>query len=150
MHLTNLALLVLYGGLELLLGFGQVAAVILAVMMPASIVGVWLFSVQHRFESAYWARHDEWDPVAAAIEGSSFLRLPRLLQWFTGSIGFHHVHHLTPRIPNYWLEACHNAHPAFAAAQVVTLREGWSGARYVLWDEETGRMTTFAAAESPG
>lgn len=149
-HLTNVALLVLYGGLGLLLGFGQVALVVLAVMVPASIIGVWLFSVQHRFEDAYWARHHEWDPVAAAIEGSSFLRLPRVLQWFTGSIGFHHVHHLAPRIPNYRLEACHHAHPAFAAARVVTLREGLSGARYVLWDEETGRMTTFAAAESAG
>lgn len=149
-HLTNVALLVLYGGLGLLLGFGQVMLVVLAVMVPASIIGVWLFSVQHRFEDAYWARHHEWDPVAAAIEGSSFLRLPRVLQWFTGSIGFHHVHHLAPRIPNYRLEACHHAHPAFAAARVVTLREGLSGARYVLWDEETGRMTTFAAAESAG
>ena len=148
-HLTNLALLVLHGGLGLLLGFGPVALVLLAVIVPASVVGVWLFSLQHQFEDARWARHEAWDPVTAAIEGSSFLRLPRPLQWLTGSIGFHHVHHLAPRIPNYRLEACHDAHPGFAAARVLTLREGLRAQRHVLWDEDRGRMATFAEADAP-
>lgn len=146
-HLTNVALLALHGGLGLALGFGPAMLVLLAVAVPASIVGVWLFSLQHHFEGTRWARHDAWDPVTAAIKGSSFLRLPRVLQWLTGSIGFHHVHHLAPRIPNYRLEACHNAHPAFATARVLGLREGLRASRYALWDEAQDRMVTFAEAE---
>ena len=143
---TNLALLALNGALGLLLGFGPAALVALAVMVPASIVGVWLFSLQHHFEGASWSRHAEWDPVTAAMEGSSFLKLPRALQWLTGSIGFHHVHHLAPRVPNYRLEECHLAHPAFAAVRVLTLKDGLRASRYVLWDECAGRMVTFAEA----
>jgi omega-6 fatty acid desaturase (delta-12 desaturase) len=144
--MTNFALLALHGGLGLLLGVGPVALVLLSVMVPASVVGVWLFSLQHRFEGARWARHAEWDPATAAIAGSSFLRLPRVLQWFTGSIGFHHVHHLAPRVPNYRLEDCHHAHPAFADARVLTLRDGLRASRFALWDEAAGRMVTFAEA----
>jgi omega-6 fatty acid desaturase (delta-12 desaturase) len=144
---TNLALLLLYGGLGLALGFGPTLVVLLAVMVPASIAGVWLFSLQHHFEGAHWARHEEWNPVVAAIGGTSFLRLPRILQWLTGSIGFHHVHHLAPRIPNYRLEACHHAHPAFAEVRVLGIRDGLRASRYALWDEESDRMVTFAEAE---
>jgi omega-6 fatty acid desaturase (delta-12 desaturase) len=149
-HLTNLALLILYGGLGLLLGFGAVALVLLAVMVPASIAGVWLFSLQHRFEQTHWARHEEWDAVTAAMAGSSFLRLPRLLQWVTGSIGFHHVHHLAPRVPNYRLEACHRALPDSAKVHVLTFRDGLGAFRHGLWDEEARRMVTFAAARDSG
>jgi acyl-lipid omega-6 desaturase (Delta-12 desaturase) len=145
-HLTNLALAAAYGGLGVLLGFGPVASVLLTVMVPASIAGVWLFSLQHRFEGAHWARHAEWDPVTAAIEGSSFLRLPRALQWLTGSIGFHHIHHLAPRVPNYRLEECQGAHPAFAGVRVLTLKQGLRASRHALWDEDAGRMVTFAEA----
>ncbi len=145
-HLTSLALLVSYGGLGLLLGFGPVAAVVLAVMVPASIIGVWLFSLQHHFEDSHWAGDGDWNPVDAALGGSSFLRLPRVLQWLTGNIGFHHVHHLAPRIPNYRLEACHGAHPAFAEARTLTWRDGLKASRYALWDRDAGRMVTFAAA----
>lgn len=149
-QLTNLALLAVHGALGLALGFGPMLLVLLAVMIPASIAGVVLFSLQHHFEGAHWARHEAWDPVAAALGGSSFLRLPRVLQWLTGSIGFHHVHHLAPRIPNYRLEACHNAHPAFGTARVLGLREGLRASRYALWDEAEGRMVTFAEADAPG
>lgn len=144
-HCTNLALAAVYGGIGLLLGFGPVAMTVLAVMVPTSVVGVWLFSLQHRFEDAYWARHENWDATAAAMEGSSFLRLPRPLQWWTGSIGFHHVHHLAPRVPNYQLEACHHALPECAAAPVLSLKEGLSAFRHGLWDEETARMVRFPA-----
>jgi omega-6 fatty acid desaturase (delta-12 desaturase) len=148
-HLTNLALFAMLGGLGLWLGFGSVALVLLATIVPASIIGVWLFSLQHLFDGAQWSRHAEWDPVAAAIEGSSFLRLPRVLQWSTGNIGFHHVHHLAPRIPNYRLEACHRAHPAFGAANVLRLRDGLRASRYALWDEAKARLVTFAEAAAP-
>jgi hypothetical protein len=93
-------------------------------MVPASIVGAWLFSLQHLFDGAHWARHVQWEPVDAALRGSSFLRLPRFLQWVTGNIGFHHVHHASPRVPNYRLEACRGAHPGFTLASVLTLA-GW-------------------------
>jgi omega-6 fatty acid desaturase (delta-12 desaturase) len=149
-YLTDLILAVAYGGLALLLGVWPVTAVLLAVMLPASIVGVWLFSVQHHFENTHWARHADWDPLDAALRGSSFLRLPRVLQWITGSIGFHHVHHLAPRIPNYRLEACHRAHPDFAHAPALTLSEGLAASRYALWDEDRGRMVSFADATSAG
>lgn len=146
-HLTNLALAACYGGLCVLLGVGPVASVLLAVMVPASVAGVWLFSVQHRFEGVRWSRHAEWDPVTASLEGSSFLRLPRVLRWFTASLGFHHVHHLAPRVPNHRLEDCHDAHPAFATARVLTLRDALAAPRHALWDEEAGRMVTLKQAE---
>lgn len=149
LHLTNLGLLALHGGLGLALGFGPALLVLLAVMVPASIAGVVLFSLQHHFDGARWARHAAWDPVTAALDGSSFLRLPRMLQWLTGNIGYHHVHHLAPRIPNYRLEACHAAHPAFATAHVLGLREGLRASRHALWDEAAGRMVRFADAEDP-
>jgi omega-6 fatty acid desaturase (delta-12 desaturase) len=146
-HLTNLALLGLYGGLALLLGWWPVTLVLLAVMVPASIIGVWLFSLQHRFDGVLWERHAKWHPAVASLKGSSYLRLPRVLQWLTASIGFHHIHHLAPRIPNHQLEACHRAHPAFASvARVVTLRDGLRASRYALWDEASQRMVTFAEA----
>ena len=145
-YLTNVALAALYGGLGLLLGFGPVAAVLLAIVVPASIIGVWLFSLQHHFEGTLWARHDDWNAVDAALRGTSFLRLPRLLQWVTGNIGFHHVHHASPRVPNYRLEACHAAHPSFATAPVLTLWGGIRASRHALWDEARGRMVTFAEA----
>ncbi|HEY4252636.1 MAG TPA: fatty acid desaturase [Roseomonas sp.] len=145
-HLTTLALLALHGGLALLVGIGPAIAGLLAVIVPASIAGVWLFSVQHRFEGVHWSRHAGWDPVTASLQGSSYLRLPRVLQWFTAALGFHHVHHLMPRIPNYRLQACHDAHPAFAEAHVMTLRQAFGAPRHVLWDEGTARMVTFAEA----
>jgi omega-6 fatty acid desaturase (delta-12 desaturase) len=149
-HLTNAALVALHGSLALMLGFAPVAAVLLAVVVPASIIGVWLFSLQHHFEATHWARHADWNPVDAALRGTSFLRLPRLLQWLTGNIGFHHVHHASPRVPNYRLEACHDAHPAFAVAPVLTLADGLRASRHALWDEARGRMVTFAEATRQG
>jgi len=146
-HLTNLALFGLYGGLCLLMGCWPVLMVLLSVMVPASVAGVWLFSVQHRFKGARWIRHAEWDVVSASLEGSSYLQLPRLLRWFSGRLGFHHVHHLAPRIPNYRLQDCHDAHPAFAGVPRVTLGDVLAAPRYILWDEAAERMLTVLEAE---
>lgn len=110
----------------------------------AAMAGVWLFYVQHQFEDAYWASHDDWDYATAAIRGSSHLRLPPVLQWFTGSIGLHHVHHLAPKIPNYRLQRCHDASPALHEAPVITLRTGTAAMRLALWDERQRRMVRFA------
>ena len=145
-YLTNLALVALHGGLAVMLGFLPVISALLVTVVPASIIGVWLFSLQHHFEGTYWSRHANWDMVDASLRGTSFLRLPRVLQWMTGNIGFHHVHHASPRVPNYRLEACHRAHPGFAFAPVLTLVDGLRASRHALWDEVHGRMVTFAEA----
>ena len=146
LHATNLALVALIGGLGLILGYGRVAAVQLPIMVLASIVGVWLFSVQHRFEHALWAPDAEWNFAAASLRSTSHLRLPRALQWFTGNIGFHHVHHLNPRIPNYRLEDCHCTDMGFQSAPQLTLRTALQALHYAIWDSELGRLVPFRGA----
>jgi omega-6 fatty acid desaturase (delta-12 desaturase) len=145
-YLTNIALVILIGGLGLVLGYGHVAAVQLPIMACASIVGVWLFSIQHRFEHALWAPDGSWDFTAASLRSTSYLRLPRVLQWFTGNIGFHHVHHVNTRIPNYRLQECHNADAGFQSASTLTLRTALRALRYTLWDGDLGRLVPFRAA----
>ena len=111
-------------------------------------MGLWLFYVQHQFEDAYWSRRGEWDFMQAALAGSSFYKLPRLLQWFTGSIGFHHIHHLNPKIPNYRLQLCHDENPELQRVPTLTL---WSSRRALsckLWDEDRGRMINFRDVKS--
>lgn len=141
--MTNAALvgLVMIGGLA----FGW--KVVLLIYFPAYYIaaagGIWLFYVQHQFEEAYWERGKEWDYATAAITGSSHLRMPGVLNWFTGHIGLHHVHHLGPRIPNYRLAAAHKENPLFDAAPVLTMRTAFRTLRLTLWDEERGRMIGF-------
>jgi len=137
---TNIVLAGVVVGLGLAIGFGRVAEVQLPIMVVAAIIGVWLFSIQHRFENTLWVPEAEWSFAAAALHGSSYLRLPKVLQWFTGNIGFHHVHHLNPRIPNYRLEECHNAVQEMHAAPTLTLRSAIMALHYPLWDAELGRM----------
>jgi acyl-lipid omega-6 desaturase (Delta-12 desaturase) len=144
-YLTDLALLAVIFGLGYAVGFKALVLVQLPIVIVASTIGVWLFSVQHRFERALWARQDAWHPVSASLEGSSYLELSRILQWFTGNIGFHHVHHLNPRIPNYRLEACHQANPALQTAYVMKPWNGLRAWRAALWDERTGRMVPLSA-----
>ncbi|WP_428391768.1 fatty acid desaturase [Lichenicoccus sp.] len=140
-HLTNAALLCVAAALVFWFGLGRVLLVQLPTIALTSIVGVWLFTVQHRFEAAQWQRQQSWNPVQAAIEGSSYLKLPRLLQYFTGSIGFHHVHHLAAKVPNYRLQACHQAQPGFATVTTLSLRDAFSAPGYLLWDETKSCMT---------
>jgi len=147
-YLTDLALVGLIGGLGLALGYGRVAAVQLPVMVLASIIGVWLFAVQHRFEHTVWAATESWSFATAAMRSCSHLRLPRILQWFTGNIGFHHIHHLNPRIPNYRLEACYNADAALQTAPTLTLRTALQTLRYALWDDDRQRMVRFPSSRA--
>jgi len=142
-HLTNLALLGVILSLGFTIGFRSMALVQGPIIVIAATIGVWLFSVQHRFESALWARQDAWHPVSAALEGSSYLELPPILQWFTGNIGFHHIHHLNPRIPNYRLEACHLGSRALQAVYVMKAWQGLTAWRSALWDERICRMVPF-------
>ena len=121
-------------------------SVFIAYLLPyyfAAMAGVWLFYVQHQFEDAYWADHESWDYYDAALHGSSHVKLPRLLAWFTGDIGLHHVHHVQPRIPNFRLQRCHDENAVFHSAPVVGLRSGLTALRLALWDEERGRLVRF-------
>jgi acyl-lipid omega-6 desaturase (Delta-12 desaturase) len=145
-HLTNAALLALFATLSLLFGWQKVLMIHLPVMVVASILGVWLFSLQHRFETARWARREEWDATNASMEASSWLGLPPILQWLTGNIGFHHVHHLNPRVPNYRLSAAHAAVQALWPVEPLSLMGGLRAPWLTLWDEASGRLISFRDA----
>ncbi len=115
------------------------------VMLIAGSMGVWLFYVQHQYEGVYWARHEEWEPLRAALEGSSYYKLPKILQWITGSIGLHHIHHVHPKIPNYHLQRCQDQVEAFNEVKPLTLRASlWSLTKH-LWDERAGKLVGFRA-----
>ena len=118
----------------------------LPIVALAAAAGSWLFFVQHQYEDAYWHPHRSWDFTRSALEGSSYYRLPRVLRWFTGNIGYHHIHHLNSRIPNYNLAACYTAEPALRQAATFGLFESLKCASLKLWDEDRRRMVTFAEA----
>jgi len=146
-HFTNLALLGVIGLSGFLLGFKQILFIELPIIILASIIGVWLFSLQHRFEGTVWTRQAGWNFTNAALEGSSYLKLPKILQWFTGNIGFHHIHHLSPRVPNYRLQACHEALAAMGrGVRTLSWRGGLAATRLALWDESRRQMISFASA----
>ncbi len=140
---TNLTLLGIFLGMSFTIGWQAYFAVQIPVIAVASSIGVWLFYVQHQYENTYWERHDQWDFATAALQGSSFYQLPRLMQWFTGNIGFHHIHHLSPRIPNYKLETCHNDNPLFQEIEPLTLRTSLRSLRVRLWDEDRHKMIGY-------
>lgn len=142
-HWTNLCILGLAAGLSLVFGLKAYLVIQLTVIAVAGSVGVWLFYVQHQFEGVYWQRQGQWDYLSAALQGSSFYKLPRILQWFTGNIGFHHIHHLSSRIPNYNLERCHNAEPLFQTVPPVTLFGSLKSLAFRLWDEKQHRLVGF-------
>jgi len=147
---TNAALLVLIVVGVLTIGW---KSVLIAYAVPyyfAAMMGVWLFYVQHQFEDAYWAPHENWDYVEAALRGSSHLQLPQPLRWLTGNIGLHHVHHVAPRIPNYRLQQCHDANAVFQRSPTITLRSGTAALRLTLWDEERHRLIRFRDVTTTG
>ena len=144
--LLDVALSCLIAGLILIFGVKTVAIVHLPALILAAIIGIWLFTVQHRFEEAQWARKDDWNFAKASLRGTSYLSLPPILQWFSGNIGLHHVHHLRPGIPNYRLQACHDACGAVTgSATILTLRDALGAPNYALWDEDLQRMVPFPA-----
>ena len=145
---TNLAILGMAVGLSLVFGLKAYLVIQLTAVMVAGSAGVWLFYVQHQFEGVYWERHREWDYLAAALQGSSFYKLPRILQWFSGNIGFHHIHHLSSRIPNYNLERCHKAEPLFQTVPPVTFFASLKSFTFRLWDEQQHKLVGFGALGS--
>jgi acyl-lipid omega-6 desaturase (Delta-12 desaturase) len=144
-YLTNLALLAMAAGMSRLFGLQTYLILQLGVVMLAGMAGVWLFYVQHQFEGVYWERRQAWDYCTAALQGSSFYKLPRVLQWFSGNIGFHHIHHLSPRIPNYNLEKCHQAEPLFQTVKPVTFLASFKSLTFRLWDEQRRKLVGFRA-----
>jgi omega-6 fatty acid desaturase (delta-12 desaturase) len=139
----NLAILGVAVALSAVFGLKAYLLIQLTTLMTAGSAGVWLFYVQHQFEGVYWERRDEWDYAAAALQGSSFYKLPRILQWFSGNIGFHHIHHLSPRIPNYNLEKCHNADPLFQQVKPITLFSSFKSFSFRLWDEQRRKLVGY-------
>jgi omega-6 fatty acid desaturase (delta-12 desaturase) len=145
---TNLALAVMIGGLCWLIGWQDYLLIQGPTVLLAGSAGVWLFYVQHQFEDAYWESADGWSYADAALRGSSYLRLPKVLQFFSGNIGLHHVHHLNARVPNYNLQRAHDANPIFHDVPKLTLLDGIKAVRYKLIDTESGRMVGFSAARA--
>jgi acyl-lipid omega-6 desaturase (Delta-12 desaturase) len=143
---TDVVLLVAIGGLGWLIGWQSFLLVWAPSALLAGSVGIWLFYVQHQFEDAYWQSADDWDYSDAALRGSSYLKLPKVMQFFTGNIGLHHVHHLNARIPNYNLQRAHDANPVFDQVPTLSLWDGFRAVRLKLWDEERGKLVTFAQA----
>jgi acyl-lipid omega-6 desaturase (Delta-12 desaturase) len=142
---NNLALAIAGSVLVWIFGWHTVIAVHVPLMLVAGAAGVWLFYVQHQFERAYWSRQQDWSAESAAMEGSSFYDLPRVAHWFTGNIGYHHIHHLSSRVPNYRLRECFESDPRLQTAPRLTLRGSLHCARLKLWDEDAGRMVGFPA-----
>lgn len=142
----NLALVAVAVGMSLWLGVVSYVLLQLIVIAVAGAAGVWLFYVQHQFEDAYWERGEDWDYAQAALRGSSFYQLPPVLRWLSGNIGFHHVHHLGPRVPNYFLERCHRSTSLFHDIEPMTIRRSLESLRLHLWDERLRRLVGFRHA----
>ena len=141
---TNVVLALIVAGLCLLVGWQAFLLVEAPIMMIAGAGGIWLFYVQHQFHDTYWERSADWTYTDAALRGSSYLRLPKVLQFFSGSIGLHHVHHLHPKIPNYNLQRAHNANPIFQTVPAMSMWDGLRAVRLKVWDEDLARLVTWA------
>jgi acyl-lipid omega-6 desaturase (Delta-12 desaturase) len=145
---TDVGLAALVGALCWLMGWREFLLVQMPSLLLAGAAGVWLFYVQHQFEDTYWQSDGHWSYDDAGLRGSSHLKLPKLLQFFTGNIGFHHVHHLNARIPNYNLQRAHDENPIFHGVPTLSLWDGLRAVRLKLWDEGRGRLVTFAEARA--
>jgi omega-6 fatty acid desaturase (delta-12 desaturase) len=140
---TNVAIVAGLAIAILTVGFKTVLFAYLIPFYIAAAAGIWLFYVQHQFEDAYWTQKPEWDYVEASLRGSSHLKMPAILNWFTGDIGLHHVHHVAPKIPNHRLRECHNENELFHQSPVVTIKSGVAALRLALWDEDNQRLISF-------
>jgi omega-6 fatty acid desaturase (delta-12 desaturase) len=142
--LMNAAILAMAALLSWPLGITNYLLIHLTIVTVGGGVGIWMFYVQHQFDDVYWENNDSWDYTQAALQGSSFYKLPRVLQWFSGNIGFHHIHHLSPRIPNYNLERCHRANELFQQVKPITLWSSLKLASLRLWDEQQRKLVGWS------
>lgn len=143
LYVTNVSIVALYTFMCWLIGWQAFVMIQGPIFFVAGFLGIWLFYVQHQFEDSYFENEEEWTYIQAAVEGSSYYKLPKLLQWITGNIGFHHVHHLSPRVPNYNLEKAHNASSDLKKATTITLRTSLQSLNYRLWDEKNKKFISF-------
>jgi omega-6 fatty acid desaturase (delta-12 desaturase) len=142
-YYTNIILLLFGIGMSFLIGLKAYLLIQIPLIYIAHLIGLWLFYIQHQFEDVEWDRSGTWDYKTAAIQGSSFLKLPLVLQWFTGNIGFHHVHHLSPRIPNYNLARCQNENELFKDVKPITFFSTFKAMNLILWDEANRQLVRF-------
>lgn len=142
-YFTNLMLVLILIGAYFTIGIKTYLMIQLPVLFLGSVAGVWLFYVQHQFEGVHWYRQDEWDYKTVALQGSSFYKLPKIMQWFSGSIGFHHIHHLGPKIPNYKLARCHKENEIFSGIRPINLWSSFKTMKLRLWNENSGKLITF-------
>ena len=142
-YFTNLFILAVLVVASLTIGIQAYLLIQLPVAFVGGLGGIWMFYIQHQFEGTYWERHEEWDYATAAIRGSSYFKLPKVLQWFTGNIGFHHIHHLSSRIPNYALQQCMEENPQFQEVTTITLWSSLKSLRLNLWDEQQRQLVSF-------
>lgn len=142
-YLINVSIVAIYSLLIWAIGWQAFLAVQFPTMYLAACVGIWLFYIQHTFEDSYFEHEDEWDYVKAAVEGSSYYKLPKILEWITGNIGYHHVHHLAPKIPNYYLEDAHESTPPLQKATTITIAESFKSIRFRLYDPEMKNFVSF-------
>ncbi len=140
---TNLGILVYYGALIWIFGFAPFLIVMGPVVFLSSFGAVWLFFMQHQFDDTYWERDDVWTYEAATLNGSSFYDLPRWGHWISGNIGYHHIHHLNPRIPNYKLPECYESVPAIREAKRISFLQSIRLATLALWDEPAHELISF-------
>lgn len=142
-YLSNICIVAIVTGIILLTNVQSYLIIHGTTMFVAGALGIWLFFIQHTFEDSYFENQKEWDYVKAAIEGSSYYKLPLILQWITGNIGFHHVHHLAPRVPNYKLQEAHTKTPPLQRATTITLKTSIESLRYKLYDSSNKHFITF-------
>jgi omega-6 fatty acid desaturase (delta-12 desaturase) len=142
-YFTNVVLAVLITGAILLMGWQTFLMIQLPIIYFAAVGGVYLFYLQHQYEDVQWSRNEEWNYHDMAIHGSSFFKLPVVLRWFTGNIGYHHIHHLGPTIPNYNLVKCHKDNPVFQQVEPITLFDSFNSLKLRLWDEKNQRIISF-------
>ena len=140
---TNVAICVIIVLASLTIGWQTYLLIQVPIMLVAGAIGVWLFYVQHQFEGVYWSRHENWDPLKAAMQGSSYYKLPKILQWFSGNIGLHHVHHVFPRIPNYKLQHCYDQIPVLQQVRPLTIRRSLKSLWLNLWAEGEKKLVSF-------
>jgi omega-6 fatty acid desaturase (delta-12 desaturase) len=144
--ITNTAILAIIVVASLTIGFKVYALIQFPVIFLAGVIGVWLFYIQHQFEGVSWKRHENWDPISASLQGSSYYKLPKVLQWLTGNIGLHHIHHLRSRIPNYNLQKAYDDTKAFLDVEPLTIRKSISCLQLKLWDEKGQKLVGFKSA----
>ncbi|WP_042357599.1 fatty acid desaturase [Bacillus rubiinfantis] len=147
-YITNMAIVAVITLLCWLVGWEAFLLVQGPIFLISGSLGIWLFYVQHQFEDSYFENQDNWDFIKAAIDGSSYYKLPKILQWLTGNIGFHHVHHLAPKIPNYYLEEVHNRHEPLQGATTITLSTSLRSLHFRLWDEKNKKFIGFKEVKS--